>query len=210
MCHSHTASKCHSHCLRSCPRWKQLSDLPEFMGFPGSSVVKNPPAHARDTGDMSLIPRLGRSPRGGNGNPLKYSCLENSMDRGAWQDTVHGISKSQRDWECTSEIMKLLDGTDRNRIPLPSDNGDASKPHQPEGCLKEFLRKTNKQTNWIKLFSWHPVWKRQWRLLPTWWTSPACLGRIYCSAPPGGTPVKTWLSKLFNLKTSSLKEFWVG
>ena len=52
------------------------------MGFPGGSVVKNPPANA---GDVGLIPGLGRSPGEGNGNPLQYSCLENPMDRGAWQ-----------------------------------------------------------------------------------------------------------------------------
>ena len=53
-------------------------------------MVKNPPANSRDVGDSGLIPGLGRSPRGGNGNALQYSCLENSMDRGAWQATVHG------------------------------------------------------------------------------------------------------------------------
>ena len=52
------------------------------MGFPGGSVVKNPPANV---GYMGLIPGSGRSPGGGNGNPLQYSCLENPMDRGAWQ-----------------------------------------------------------------------------------------------------------------------------
>ena len=50
-------------------------------GFPGSSVVKNLPANA---GDVGSIPELGRSPGGGNGNPLQYSCLENPMDGGAW------------------------------------------------------------------------------------------------------------------------------
>ena len=55
-------------------------------------MVKNPPACA---GDMGLIPGLGRSPGGGNGNPLQYSCLENSMDRGAWQATVHRVTKSR-------------------------------------------------------------------------------------------------------------------
>ena len=48
-----------------------------WMGFPGSSVVKNPPASAGDTGDTGSIPGSGRSPGGGNGNPLQYSCLEN-------------------------------------------------------------------------------------------------------------------------------------
>ena len=47
------------------------------MGFPGGSVVKNPPASAEDVRDTGLIPGLGRSPGGGHGNPLQYSCLEN-------------------------------------------------------------------------------------------------------------------------------------
>ena len=54
-------------------------------------VVKNSPANARDTG---LIPGSGRSPGGGHGNPLQYSCLENPMDRGAWQPIVHGVTES--------------------------------------------------------------------------------------------------------------------
>ena len=51
------------------------------LGFPGSTVVENPPAKA---GDVDLIPGSGRFPEGGNGNPLQYSCLENPMDRGAY------------------------------------------------------------------------------------------------------------------------------
>ena len=60
------------------------------QGFPDDSVVKNPPAHAGDTG---FTPGSGRSPREGNGNPIQYSCLENPMDGGAWWATVHGIAK---------------------------------------------------------------------------------------------------------------------
>ena len=56
-------------------------------------VVKNLPPNAGDTGYMGSIPGLGRFPGGGNGNLLQYSCLENSMDRGAWQATVHGVAK---------------------------------------------------------------------------------------------------------------------
>ena len=59
-------------------------------GFPGGTAVKNPPANVRDTG---LIPGLGRSPGVGNGNPLQYSCLGNSIDRRAWWATVHEIAK---------------------------------------------------------------------------------------------------------------------
>ena len=55
--------------------------------------VKNPPAHAGDTGDVHSIPESGRSPAGGNGNPLQYSCLENPMDRGAWWAAVHRITE---------------------------------------------------------------------------------------------------------------------
>ena len=55
------------------------------------TVVKNLPASAGDERNMVLIPRLERSPGVGNGNPLQYSCLENSKDRGAWQVPVHGV-----------------------------------------------------------------------------------------------------------------------
>ena len=57
----------------------------QLKSFPGGSVVKNLPANAEDTRDKDLIPGLGRSPGVGNGNPLHYSCLENSMDRGVCQ-----------------------------------------------------------------------------------------------------------------------------
>ena len=57
-------------------------------------VGKNPPANAGDVRDKGSIPGSGRSFRGGHGNPLQYSCLENSMDRGAWQATVHRVAKS--------------------------------------------------------------------------------------------------------------------
>ena len=61
------------------------------MGFPGSSDDKESSCNA---GDPGLIPGSERSPGGGHDNPLQYSCLENSMNRGTWWATVHGISKS--------------------------------------------------------------------------------------------------------------------
>ena len=66
---------------------KYSQTLPNFygQGFLGDSEVKNPPANAGDTG---LIPGLGRSPGGENGNPPQYSCLENPMDRGAWHPWI--------------------------------------------------------------------------------------------------------------------------
>ena len=59
-----------------------------------AQVVKNLPASVGDGRDMGSIPGLGRLPGGGNGNPLQYSYLENSLDRGAWWATVHGVAKS--------------------------------------------------------------------------------------------------------------------
>ena len=61
-------------------------------GFPGGSDSKE---SACSAGDLGLIPELGRSPREENGYPLQYSCLENSMGRGAWRAIVHGVAKSR-------------------------------------------------------------------------------------------------------------------
>ena len=58
-------------------------------------MVKNLPANAGDTGNAGSLPGLGRSPGVGNGNPLQYACLENSVDRGAWRATVLGVAKSR-------------------------------------------------------------------------------------------------------------------
>ena len=65
-----------------------------ILGFPHSSVGKESACNA---GDPGLIPGSGRSPGEGNGNPLQYSCLENPMDRGAWQATVHGFTRVRHD-----------------------------------------------------------------------------------------------------------------
>ena len=66
--------------------------LGTVLGFPGGPAVKNLSARPGDTGSSS---GSGRSPGGGNGNPLQYSCLENPTDRGAQQATVHGVTQSQ-------------------------------------------------------------------------------------------------------------------
>ena len=67
------------------------------MGFPGGSMVKNPPVNAGDSGDMDSISGLERTPGVGNVNPLQYSCLGNSMDRRAWWVTVHGSQRVGHD-----------------------------------------------------------------------------------------------------------------
>ena len=64
-----------------------------YVGFPGGSSGEEPPCQHRGHSAGS-IPGLGRSPGGGHGNLLQYSCLENPMDRGAWRATVHGVAKS--------------------------------------------------------------------------------------------------------------------
>ena len=63
--------------------------------FPGGSMIKNPPANAADAKDVDSFPGSGRSPEVGNGNPLQYSCLGNSMDREVWRTTVHGGHKER-------------------------------------------------------------------------------------------------------------------
>ena len=77
----------------------------EKMGFPGGSVVKNPPANAGDTRDAGSIFESGRSPGGGHGNPLQYSCLENPMDRGAGGIQSMGLQRVTHD---------LITGTELN------------------------------------------------------------------------------------------------
>ena len=67
---------------------------PDGKGFPCSSAGKQSACNAEDWG---LIPGSGRSPGGGNGNPLQYSCLENPMDRDAWQGTVHKVARVGHD-----------------------------------------------------------------------------------------------------------------
>ena len=73
-------------------------------------MVKNPPAKARDVGDLRSTPGSGKSPGEGNGSPLQYSCLEHSMDRGAWWATVHGVTRSQT-WpsDGTKTMADLVD-----------------------------------------------------------------------------------------------------
>ena len=82
----------------------------DLVGFPGGTVVKNLLPSAGDTRDTGLIPGSGRYLGGGNGNPLQYSCLEKSLDRGAWGATDHGATKSQtqlRDWAHHSMWLSL-------------------------------------------------------------------------------------------------------
>ena len=78
------------------------------MGFPGGSDGKK---SACNTGDAASTPGWGRSPDEGHGDPLLYSCLENPVDRGAWQATVHGVTKSQTHFHISyRRITQFLEG----------------------------------------------------------------------------------------------------
>ena len=77
----------------------------DLLGFPSSSNGKESSCNVRDPGS---IPVSGRSPREGNGYPIQCSCLENSMDRGAWQATVDGVAKSWHDWTINTHMYLLL------------------------------------------------------------------------------------------------------
>ena len=78
--------------VRNIPWRRDRFPPPAFMGFPGGSDGKE---STSNSGELGLIPGLGRSPGEGHGSPLQYSCLENPMDRGAWRATVHRVAKSQ-------------------------------------------------------------------------------------------------------------------
>ena len=75
--------------MNICLFWSMYLGM-EFLGFSGGSDGKE---SASNVGPLGSIPELGRSPGGGHGNPLQYSCLENPMDRGAWRATVYGGRK---------------------------------------------------------------------------------------------------------------------
>ena len=97
-------------------------------GFPGGSAVKTPPANGGDVGNPGSIPYLGRSLGEGNGYPLQYSCLENPIDRRAWQATVHGVTKSWTrlsNWACT-HVLKV-----KSRVVVWVQNGCKGKSHSP-------------------------------------------------------------------------------
>ena len=78
---------------RSCCFRSLVPAPPSPCPFKGNLII-NPPANTGDIRDSDWIPGAGRSPGGGNGNPLQYSCLENPKDSGTWQATVHGVTES--------------------------------------------------------------------------------------------------------------------
>ena len=77
----------------------------DFRGFPGGSDGRESACNA---GDLGSIPGSGRSPGQGNGTPLQYSCLKNSMDRGAWWAVVHGVANAAHNWVANTHILIII------------------------------------------------------------------------------------------------------
>ena len=95
-------------------------------------MVKNPPANTGDLRDAGSIPGSERSPREGNGNPLQYSCLENSMDSGAWQATVHRVAKCQTRLKRLSMLdARQIAAKSLQSCPTLCDPIDGSPPGSP-------------------------------------------------------------------------------
>ena len=82
----------------------EYSWVSTYKGFPGGSDGK---ASAYNVGDQGSIPESGRSPGEGNDNPLQYFCLENPMDGGAWEATVHGVAKSQTQLNNFTQLINI-------------------------------------------------------------------------------------------------------
>ena len=107
-----------------------------WVGFPSSTSGKESVCNAGDTRDKHLITGIGRSPAEGNGNPLQYSCLENSMDRGVWQATVKGVTKSRTQLSthtCTMVRWNILLSPGK-RHPELSGKGRIMKKSRPTQC----------------------------------------------------------------------------
>ena len=111
-------------------------------------MVKNSPGKDSSAGDEILIPGSGRSPGEGNGNPLQYSCLENSKDRGAWWATVHGVAKSwtqlsphttsMKHRKCSQRIWVQVQATALTRMTLDQSHYFPDL-HFPYPCIKMMI-----------------------------------------------------------------------
>ena len=113
-------------------------------------VVKNPSTNAEDGRDASSIPGLGRAPGGGHGNPLKYSCLDNPMDSGAWWATVHRVaeSRTQRKWLstlhgdisfCFSSISSSYQSSTKNKLDAQEQRLNCSRKFKYELSVKQYF-----------------------------------------------------------------------
>ena len=154
----------------------------------GDTVVKNLLANAGNSGDAGLISGLRRSPGGGNGNPLQYSCLENSMDRGAWWATVLGAPKAQT-WLSDLAHMSLLSLTSlMHGHPFPSLVAEKPGILQFMGLqrIRHNLVTNSKEYNRVP----HPSWL--WWLVQKWVEIWRCV-KVLCRTYP--EMIEKWLKK---------------
>ena len=165
-------------------------------------VVKTLPANAEDASNMGWIPGSGRSPGEGNGKPLQYSCLENSMDRGAWQAAVHGVARSR--WGLSLGTHTLP------RAYAVSSVCEPSFCRRP-GCYTGTVCGYKIIGPYVKLFgkrnvlgtmvSWlwnsnkarKPLKRNRQTQLPTQWTSISLKAEIF-----SGLRSRQWLMNYFN------------
>ena len=143
----------------------QLSGYHTLGNEPGASKAKvglprrhppgkNLPTSAGSARDARSIPGSGRSPGGGNGNPIQHSCLENPMDRGAWQATVHGIPK--RDWACTHSRQRWINTPNFKLLRTSEKMADIQiKNHSTCGkCDNRHILYLRKTLETILTFTW--------------------------------------------------------
>ena len=145
------------------------------MGSSGGSVVKNPPASGRDAGNVGLISGSGRSPGGGNGNPLQYSCLGNPMDRGAWQlESRRSQSRAWlTNWACMHALQSLPPGSSAE-ITHHISHGEWSSPG--DNIVLSRMLSTKPRT-----LDKRP-WPRTCDSAPLWWRlGQRCEGADQCS-----------------------------
>ena len=126
-------------------------------GFPCSSVGKE---SACSAGDLGLIPGLGRSPGGGNGKPLQYTCLENPMDRGAWWATVHGVTRVGHNLATNPlPLVKEIGNSDWNKrgscffLTLKTSKDNQSQSNSRGPGLASFISLFIRLCEWL-LVSW--------------------------------------------------------
>ena len=116
---------CHLWSRTSQTQWKRLSSSSNMVLWVALGV-KNPPTNAGDVRDVCLIPGLGGAPGGGHGNPLQYSCLENPMDKGSWQATVHRVAESDMTEARQALILLRLVSIE---LVMPSNHLILCRPH---------------------------------------------------------------------------------
>ena len=123
--------------------------------------VKNPPATAGDAGGMCSVPESGRSPGGGNDNPLQCSFLENPMDRGAWQSTVHGVmQRVKHDWSDWDHTQNCMQPFGVLQLSLLTGKPNATAYHI---CLRFFFFFMMDDSMFLKALAWK--WSYLWPFL---------------------------------------------